>query len=199
MGQSYVYKLTHKTTNQFYIGYRCGNKLPPEKDILIYQSSSKKIKEMGFNNFIVEIISTFNDKNAAYDYEQKIIYENLNNPNILNKIVFYNKKRFVNHGHTEDTKNKMSKSRKGVKKSSSMIEKMRKTKAGKSKPSGRNPHTDMVAIVHIQKRIKNFTFQTLEELSNHIKKLSNMGYPNTKISEHLNISQRSVAKYKKMF
>lgn len=199
MNQSYVYKLIHKTTNQFYFGYRCSNKLPPEQDIFIYQSSSKKIREMGFHNFTVEIISTFEDKNAAYDYEQKLIYENFKDPNILNKIVFHNKKRFVNHGHTEETKHKMSKTRKGIKKSASMIEKMRKSKIGKSKLSGRNPETDKVAIVNIQKRIKNFNFDTLQELSNHIKCLSKIGYPNTKISEHLNISQTSVAKYKKMF
>jgi hypothetical protein len=199
MSQPYVYKLTHKTTNQYYIGYRCNNKLLPEQDILIYQSSSKKVKEIGFNNFNIEILATFTNKQDAYDYEQKLIYENFDDRNILNKSVFYNQKRFVNSGHSDETKLKMSLSRKGIKKPTSMIEKMRHSKIGKSKLSGRSPNNDKVAITNLQKRIQNFNFQNLPELSNHIKYLSSLGHTNIEISKHLNISQTSVGKYKKMF
>ena len=44
----YVYKVTNKQTNEFYIGYREANKLNPEMDILIYKTSNKFIK----NNYL---------------------------------------------------------------------------------------------------------------------------------------------------
>lgn len=199
MSTPYVYKLTHKITKQFYIGFRCANKLPPETDIFIYQSSSKYVKEIGFDNFEPEIIAVFLDRESAYDFEQKLIYENIEDPNILNKSCFAHGRRFLICGHTEETRVKMSKTRKGVKKPSSMVEKMRISKIGKSKLSGRCPQTDPVAIANIQRRIQNFTFDNLNELSEHIKQLSMMGMSNVKISKHLNISQTSVAKYKVLF
>lgn len=195
----YVYKLTHKITSQFYIGYRCANKLAPEQDILIYQSSSRIVRNMGFDNFNIEILAVFFDKESAYDFEQQIIYENMSDCLILNKSVFIGGRRFVNHGHTPETKRKMSQIRKGVKKSPEMVEKMRTSKTGKPKPSGRCAETDPVAIVNIQKRIQNFTFDNLKELSDHIKSLAARGLSNVKISNHLNISQTAVAKYKAMF
>lgn len=82
----YVYKLTHKTTNQFYIGFRKSNKLKSEFDLgFKYFSSSKTIKELGFENFHIEIIAEFFDPKDAYDFEQNLIKENFKNPLILNK------------------------------------------------------------------------------------------------------------------
>lgn len=199
MSRPYVYKLTHKTTNQFYIGFRCANKLPPEQDILIYQSSSLTVKNMGFDNFDASIVAVFFDKNSAYDFEQQLIYENIKDPNILNKSVFVYGKRFVNHGHSQETKRKMSNARLGVKKSKASVDKMRLSKTGKSKPSGRCVETDPVAITNIQKRIQNFSFNTLSELAEYIKYLASTGLSNAGISKYLNISQTSVAKYKAMF
>lgn len=37
----YVYKCVHKTTGQFYFGYRCANKLPAEIDLPKYKTSFK--------------------------------------------------------------------------------------------------------------------------------------------------------------
>lgn len=88
----YVYKLIHKETGQFYIGFRCANKVLPKKDLgIFYFSSSATIKKMGFENFNYEILCEFNDhdrdlaKNKAFNYEQQLIYECRNNPLILNK------------------------------------------------------------------------------------------------------------------
>ena len=198
MTRPYVYRLIHKQTGQFYIGYRCANKLSPEEDIIIYQSSSKTVKTMGFNNFNIEIVAMFFSKLDAYDYEQQLIYENIDNELILNKSVYINGKRFVNHGHTDETKRKMSESRKGLKKSQQMVNKMKATKTGRSKRSGRNPESDKVALTNLKNRIQNFTLTSLEELSTHIKELSYSGMSNVKISQHLNISQTAVAKYKQM-
>lgn len=62
----YVYKLTHKITGQFYIGYRAANKIIAEKDLGIkYFSSSKKVKELGFDNFNIEIVAMFFDSKDA--------------------------------------------------------------------------------------------------------------------------------------
>lgn len=199
MIKPYVYKLTHKKTNQFYIGYRCANKLPPDQDIYLYKSSSKIVKELGFDNFTVEIIAMFLDKSAAYDFEQILISENIKDPLILNRSYFIDTKRFVNHGHTEETKQKMSSSRIGVKKSPISIERMKRTKTGKSKPSGRTPETDSVAITNIKNRIKNLEFQTLKELSEYIRELSLTGMSNVQIGKHLNLSNVTVGKYKQMF
>ena len=45
----YVYKLTHKETGQFYIGYRKANKVQSYCDIgIVYFSSSKEIEKLGF-------------------------------------------------------------------------------------------------------------------------------------------------------
>jgi hypothetical protein len=84
---SYVYKLTHKETYQFYIGSRTSTKqkLPADFDILKYKSSSKYVKELGFENFNIEIIAEFFDPKDAYDFEQNLIKENFKNPLILNK------------------------------------------------------------------------------------------------------------------
>jgi hypothetical protein len=40
----YVYKVVNRTTGEFYIGYREANKKPASEDILMYKTSSKKVK-----------------------------------------------------------------------------------------------------------------------------------------------------------
>ena len=84
----YVYKLTHKETGQFYIGYRCANKVRSELDILRYKSSSKYVKELGFENFNIEIIAEFFNAEDAYEFEQNLIKESFDNNLILNKSYF---------------------------------------------------------------------------------------------------------------
>ena len=81
----YVYLLTHKTTNEFYIGFRCSNKVPSSEDLgFKYFTSSKTVKSK-FNEFDVQIIAEFFDKDSAYQFEQSLIQENFSNPLILNK------------------------------------------------------------------------------------------------------------------
>jgi hypothetical protein len=81
----YVYRLTHRTTGQFYIGFRCANKLPSSRDLgKIYFTSSKFVKS-NFLEFDLFIIAEFFDKDSAYEFEQKIIKENFDHPLILNK------------------------------------------------------------------------------------------------------------------
>lgn len=110
----YVYWLTHKESKQFYIGYREANKLPSDQDILIYQTSSCKIKEMKFENFNFIIVAEFFKGDDAYDFEQRLIEENIINPLCLNKhYTKHGKKKFgfnkgtKGHKLSEETKNKL--------------------------------------------------------------------------------------------
>ena len=81
---SYVYKLTHKVTGQFYIGYRGANKLPAAEDLPKYRSSSQKVKEMGFDNFNWEILAEFQTPEEAYGHENRLIAESFDSPLCLN-------------------------------------------------------------------------------------------------------------------
>lgn len=81
----YVYKCTHKTTSEFYFGFRKANKVPAEFDLgLIYKTSSKIVKP-NFVNYNYEILAVFYDSQDANDFEQDLIKEYWGNPLLLNK------------------------------------------------------------------------------------------------------------------
>lgn len=108
----YVYKLTHRETGHFYIGYREANKIPSDQDILQYQTSSKHVKSMGFDNFEVEIIAEFFDAESAYRFENDLIAEDFRNPLCMNKHYTTKElKRKFKHDvpHTEEYKLRASK------------------------------------------------------------------------------------------
>lgn len=124
----YVYKLIHKETGQFYIGYRRANKVPSEVDILEYKSSSKKVKELGFENFNIEILVEFFAWEDAYEFEQNLIKENFKDPLILNRNYNTNNvskfntssvkklgkdNNFYGKNHTEETKYNLGRARVG--------------------------------------------------------------------------------------
>lgn len=94
----YVYKLIHKETGKFYIGSRTSKAIDnlPEIDIALYKSSSSVVKSMGFENFDVEILAIFFDPLEAYKFEQLLIHENFNDPNIINNVCHHDKKEFRN-------------------------------------------------------------------------------------------------------
>lgn len=82
----YVYKLTHKETGEFYIGYRAANKVNAAVDIgFKYFSSSRKVKSIGFENFHIEIVAEFFKADVAYEFEQNLIKENFKDPLCLNE------------------------------------------------------------------------------------------------------------------
>lgn len=128
----YVYMLTHRMTGQFYIGYRCANKMPAEVDLPKYKSSSKLIKEMGFDNFDWKILCEFDSGEEAYDFEQKLIKKNIDSPLCLNQNYFDGggvRMRLTSHSmesiqkiksaranqapFSEETRKKMSEAKKG--------------------------------------------------------------------------------------
>lgn len=81
----YVYLLTHKTSGEFYIGFRCSNKSPSQEDLGVkYFTSSKNVKSR-FKEFDIQILAEFFDRDSAYQYEQQLIKDNFNNPLILNR------------------------------------------------------------------------------------------------------------------
>lgn len=130
----YVYKLTHKTSGQFYFGYRCSNIEPSSEDLPKYQSSSKEIANLGFQNFYWEILAEFFDDESAYDFENFLIAQEIKNPQCLNKS--YTKqgsRRFRLVGPaTKERKYKTSKTLKGKPKSAQAIENFRKARTGKA-------------------------------------------------------------------
>lgn len=89
LAKSYVYKLVHKKTGQFYYGSRKENvkfNRQAKDDLgICYFSSSKTIKEMGFENFHYEIIGEYDDFNEAYKTEHQLIKESFYHPLNLNK------------------------------------------------------------------------------------------------------------------
>jgi hypothetical protein len=82
----YVYKLIHKITGQFYIGFRKANKIYSNQDIgVFYFSSSAVVNKLGFENFNIDIIAEFFKPEDAYEFEQNLIKENFKDQLILNK------------------------------------------------------------------------------------------------------------------
>ena len=82
----YVYICTHKDTNQFYIGYREKNvKLnrPSHLDLPEYKTSSTTVRP-DWENYTWTIIAEFFDPSHAYTFEQQLIYDNWENPLLLN-------------------------------------------------------------------------------------------------------------------
>jgi hypothetical protein len=108
----YVYIGVHSVTGKIYIGYRERNvfhNLPSSEDFgKIYFTSSPPIKKT-FSEFNWTIVAEFFDDQSAYDFEQSLIFENWNNPLLINKNVKYNaKRRFKCDGHTDETKRRIS-------------------------------------------------------------------------------------------
>lgn len=159
----YVYKLTHRETGEFYIGYRSANKIPSDQDLPIYQSSSKTVAEIGFDNFNWEIIAEFFHGDYAYDFEQELISEHIDDPLCINKhCVIGGRNRFkVQFGHSvseetrqklreanlgrvtsEDTRKKQSDALKGRALSEDHIKAIRKPKSEETRQRMKKPKSD---------------------------------------------------------
>lgn len=111
----YVYKLVHKETGQFYIGYRCANKVPSSDDIgTFYFSSSEEVHKLGFENFNIHILAEFFQSEHAREFESEMIRANWKSPLKLNRNIsgarFCAKK---GHAVTLETRSKISDTLKG--------------------------------------------------------------------------------------
>lgn len=106
----YVYMCIHKETKKFYIGYRCANtqhNRSSHLDFPKYKSSCKEIK-LNFNEYEWIILAEFFDSNAAYDYEQLLIFENWHDPLLMNESCFHLKNRFKSKPLSNDHKKSIS-------------------------------------------------------------------------------------------
>lgn len=145
---SYVYRLDHPTTGEFYIGFRSANKLPAIQDLgFKYFTSSKYVKPR-FHEFNYTIIQEFLDPNEAYDLEQFLIYQERKNPSMLNRICRYDGSRFTtsNKPHSEETKIKMRKPKKSKDPNTSKFKHTEESIAKMSKSSTGKKHTDATKI-----------------------------------------------------
>jgi hypothetical protein len=127
----YVYRLDHKETGQFYIGYRCANKVPSSSDLgFEYFTSSKVVKNIGFNNFNYCIIAEFLSKEDAREFEIKLISEHWINPLKLNKCI--GGFTFACSGPcSEETRKKIGDTHRGKPKSEECKQKLSKLNKGK--------------------------------------------------------------------
>lgn len=95
----YAYRLDNPSSGEFYIGFRCGNKVPAELDLGIKYFTSSRYVKPRFKEFEITILAEFFTKEAAYDFEQSCIIENRYMPGILNKhFVVNGTKRFIAAG-----------------------------------------------------------------------------------------------------
>lgn len=114
----YTYKLTHKTTSEFYIGSRSSNIIPINDLGIFYFSSSKYVLSRGFENFKYEIIKTYETHDECYWDEQQMIKDSLS-PLCLNRQYYdkqSNHRKFSFYGmkfkHDDKTKEKIKEKRK---------------------------------------------------------------------------------------
>lgn len=111
----YVYQGVHPTTKEIYFGSRTANKIAAMEDLIRYRTSSKIVKPR-FDEFMWSIVQEFDTKEAAYDFEQILIFERWGDPLLLNRTVNVGgERRFSRIGvkHTDETRAKMSKTRTG--------------------------------------------------------------------------------------
>ena len=139
----YVYICTHKETNQFYIGYRMANvklNTPSHLDLPEYKTSSTKVRP-DWENYTWTIVAEFFDSSHAYTFEQQLIFDNWENPLLLNERYHLGEhKQFRNSGPSPrkgttlsaETKQKMSDAKKGKTHSAESKQKMSASKQNMS-------------------------------------------------------------------
>lgn len=105
----YVYLCTHRVTGNFYIGYRERNVFlgrTSDVDFPKYKTSSTIVRP-AFDEYDWEIIAEFETGADAEYFEQQMIYENWDNPQLLNKRCFFkNAKKFRSNTKGRDPWNK---------------------------------------------------------------------------------------------
>lgn len=115
----YVYRITNKTNGRHYIGSR-SSKIVPSQDLGVkYYSSSKYLKSdidsLGTNCFRYKVIRQFETRELAYRFEEKI-QRKVGipvNPQFYNKSIQTRKFSWTGCQHTVETREKMSRQRRG--------------------------------------------------------------------------------------
>ena len=153
----YVYRLDNPITGEIYIGYREANRKPSHEDLPEYRTSSKYVGPR-FEEFNWTILAEFFNGEDAYDFEQLSIHENWDNPLLLNRNCNYGKKRWKTGICSEETKSKMSNTRKGVPKSEETKARISAASKGIPKPpeqSARMSALHKGKTISVEQRAKN--------------------------------------------
>ena len=110
----YVYKGIHPTTGEFYIGSRTAKNIQcSHLDLRTYKTSSKDLRAR-FDEFEWVVVAEFFSGDAAYDFEQELIYHTWEEPGSLNKSCYYGKQRFrISGPRTKEHSEKIGKAHKG--------------------------------------------------------------------------------------
>ncbi len=131
----YAYIGIHRETGQFYIGSRTTKKLklPPEQDLQKYRTSSKVVKPI-FDEFDWYIVAMFFDPLDCYNFEQELIYNNIDDKLNLNRSCHHNsnhKFSTIGYRHNDATKKIISEIHSGKVMPDTIKEKIRKSSIGK--------------------------------------------------------------------
>lgn|ERR1035437_21915 len=130
----YVYKITNKTTNEFYIGSRYKNvkaNRSAKDDLFIFYFTSSKMKiQMKENpkDFYCQILFEFIDYDICFWYEQILIKESIKNEKCINgQYVDPDKNnKIFSHSGSVEVRNKISKANTGKIRTAEVKEKLRK-------------------------------------------------------------------------
>ena len=164
----YVYCCTHKVTGNYYIGYRERNVIlgiPSTVDLMLYKTSSKIVKPL-FDEYESIVLAEFNTGDDAYDFEQRLIFENWNDPLLINKNCQVGGKRFKKNYCSEKTKAKISAKHKGRKLSEehkALVSKFQKgrKKSEETKQRMRKPksqeHANNIRLGQLGKKLSDLT------------------------------------------
>ena len=164
----YVYMCVHKTTGQFYIGYREKNvylNRTSDADLPLYRTSSKYINPV-FEEYNWHIVAEFVDGTSAYDFEQQLIKEYWDNPLLINR-QYHTKKdtRFRNTGHSEETKQKIKQARAGQIFTEEHRKNISKSKMGKKMPLRTEEHKKNISLAKTGSTRQSPSEETRKKLS----------------------------------
>ena len=129
----YVYKITNKSTGEFYIGSRYknvkSNRCANDDLFIFYFTSSKMKTQMKTNpeNFIYEILFQYEDYDVCFWYEQILIREFIKNENCINGQYIDPDKnsKIFSHSGSLEVRRKISKANTGKVRSNEVKEKLR--------------------------------------------------------------------------
>ena len=164
----YVYMCVHKTTGQFYIGYREKNvylNRTSDTDLPLYRTSSKYINPV-FEEYNWHIVAEFVDGASAYDFEQVLIQEYWDHPLLLNRQYHIaGDTRFRNNGHSEETKQKIKQARLGQIITEDHKRSISEAKKGKKMPPRTTEHKRNISIAKTGSKRQPPSEETRKKLS----------------------------------
>ena len=110
----YVYRLTHKTSGRYYIGYRSKNvfhnRVSSDDLGRFYFSSSREIGRDNFSEFEVVVLAEFFTGDDAHRFEQILLERHWDDPLLINRFRFKYPNLVSRKGfnHTEAAKKKIA-------------------------------------------------------------------------------------------